>query len=68
MIFSQPKNKGHTHVLIRSLQVSVHIMPYIILEMLIVPVDSGGNLEVCEEENWCKSVVRRRPCAAVKAV
>lgn len=58
MIFSRHKNKGHNRVLISSLQVSVHITPYIILEVLIVPVDAGGNLEVCEKENWCKSVVR----------
>lgn len=27
MIFPPPKDKGHIHVLISSLQVSVHIMP-----------------------------------------
>lgn len=57
MIFSRPKNKGHNHVLISSLQVSVHITPYIILEVLIVPVDAGGESKFVKE-NWCKSVVR----------
>lgn len=49
-------------------QVRVHVIPQIIPELLNVSVEGEGNLEVCGGGRWYKSVVRPRPCAAVKAV